>query len=426
MRKISIFLSASVLLVTSALSAGIPAANAALTTSTLPACTSPPVAPLAMNPIPADDNCGPGGASSPRLTDASGASTTSSASATTPISATPLAFDTTNGDILAITKIAGAAIDELAFGGSFTAVITPDRVSHPAQNFAVVNEATGAILYAGSANSYVRAIGSYAGAIYVGGDFTTFGGMTRSHLAALDPAFAVTSFNPAPSARVRAVQADAGGVYYGGDGATVKKTYGATGTQVWSQGISGGSVKAIQISPDGASIFVGGLFEVYGGLARHGIVKASAATGAPIAAFNAHFRLDSGIGSFGSYDGEEGISFTDAPEAANIIVGIGGHGSDEVRKVNMTTGTQVWNKILPGDCQAVVTVSDTYVSGYHRNHDNTTIPYPYFAAQLEGIDDALIQPYSGHASRQSLELYSRLSIAAAQQEYDRIIPKFPV
>ncbi len=44
----------------------------------------------------------------------------------------------------------------------------------------------------------------------------------------------------------------------------------------------------------------------------------------------------------------------------------------------------------------------------------------------QGIDDALIQPYSGHASRQSLELYSRLSIAAAQQEYDRVIPKFPV
>jgi integrase-like protein len=32
----------------------------------------------------------------------------------------------------------------------------------------------------------------------------------------------------------------------------------------------------------------------------------------------------------------------------------------------------------------------------------------------EGIDDALIQPYSGHATRQSLEIYSRLSLADAQ------------
>ena len=29
----------------------------------------------------------------------------------------------------------------------------------------------------------------------------------------------------------------------------------------------------------------------------------------------------------------------------------------------------------------------------------------------EGIDDALIQPYSGHATRQSLEIYSKLSLA---------------
>jgi integrase/recombinase XerD len=44
----------------------------------------------------------------------------------------------------------------------------------------------------------------------------------------------------------------------------------------------------------------------------------------------------------------------------------------------------------------------------------------------QGIDDALIQPYSGHASRQSLEIYSRLAIEEAQQEYNAVILKFPV
>ncbi len=44
----------------------------------------------------------------------------------------------------------------------------------------------------------------------------------------------------------------------------------------------------------------------------------------------------------------------------------------------------------------------------------------------QGIDDALIQPYSGHASRQSLEIYSRLAIADAQEEYDKAIGRFPV
>ena len=44
----------------------------------------------------------------------------------------------------------------------------------------------------------------------------------------------------------------------------------------------------------------------------------------------------------------------------------------------------------------------------------------------QGIDDALIQPYSGHENRQSLEIYSKLSIGEAQEEYDSAIKKFPV
>lgn len=44
----------------------------------------------------------------------------------------------------------------------------------------------------------------------------------------------------------------------------------------------------------------------------------------------------------------------------------------------------------------------------------------------QGIDDALIQPYSGHASRQSLEIYSRLALGEAQAEYEQVIGRFPV
>lgn len=44
----------------------------------------------------------------------------------------------------------------------------------------------------------------------------------------------------------------------------------------------------------------------------------------------------------------------------------------------------------------------------------------------EGIDDALIQPYSGHATRQSLEIYSRLSLADAQGAYDQAMERFPI
>jgi len=46
--------------------------------------------------------------------------------------------------------------------------------------------------------------------------------------------------------------------------------------------------------------------------------------------------------------------------------------------------------------------------------------------KAQGLDDALIQPYSGHTSRKSLEIYSRLSLAGAQESYDEAISRFPV
>jgi len=44
----------------------------------------------------------------------------------------------------------------------------------------------------------------------------------------------------------------------------------------------------------------------------------------------------------------------------------------------------------------------------------------------QGIDDALIQPYSGHESRKTLEIYSKLSITEAQESYNDVISKFPI
>ena len=46
--------------------------------------------------------------------------------------------------------------------------------------------------------------------------------------------------------------------------------------------------------------------------------------------------------------------------------------------------------------------------------------------KTHGIDDAHIQPYSGHASRTSLEIYSRLALTDAQTSYNNVINQFPV
>ncbi|MGH3669308.1 MAG: hypothetical protein ACRDSH_01545 [Pseudonocardiaceae bacterium] len=42
------------------------------------------------------------------------------------------------------------------------------------------------------------------------------------------------------------------------------------------------------------------------------------------------------------------------------------------------------------------------------------------------MDDAHIQPYSGHTSRTSLEIYSHVALADAQHTYDGVINQYPV
>jgi integrase/recombinase XerD len=44
----------------------------------------------------------------------------------------------------------------------------------------------------------------------------------------------------------------------------------------------------------------------------------------------------------------------------------------------------------------------------------------------QGIDDALIPPYSGHATRTSREVYAYLAPRKAQEQYDAVIAQFPV
>jgi len=44
----------------------------------------------------------------------------------------------------------------------------------------------------------------------------------------------------------------------------------------------------------------------------------------------------------------------------------------------------------------------------------------------KGVDDAMIQPYSGHESRKSLEIYSKLSLGDCQEKYEEEIKSFPV
>lgn len=67
------------------------------------------------------------------------------------------------------------------------------------------------------------------------------------------------------------------------------------------------------------------------------------------------------------------------------------------------------------------------IAGIERNISPHKLRHFLFTwLKQKGIDDALIQPYSGHESRQSLEVYSRLSLDKAQESYEKNIKDFPI
>ena len=78
------------------------------------------------------------------------------------------------------------------------------------------------------------------------------------------------------------------------------------------------------------------------------------------------------------------------------------------------------------------------IEGYEKYYKSIqkklelTTPFPphklrhflFICMKRKGVDDALIQPYSGHESRKSLEIYSKLSLSDCQEEYENQIKGF--
>ena len=365
----------------SAYAAAAPAATAAC-----PAIDAPP----GMAVLPASADCPAPGTRTTKVR-----TLVTPQAASTPISMTPLPFDRTNGDLLAITKIDGT--NDLAIGGNFSLVYTPDGVSHAATNFAVLDEASGTVLYGGTAgggtDKYVRSIGSLNGVIYIGGDFTSWAGVSRSHAVSLAPTgnpaspYAVTSWNPAPSVKVRGLAVDSSAVYFG-SGSSARAVNLTTGATIWSKSTSGGDVASV-FKYQGY-VFVGGLFNNYNGVAHPGLVKVNPSDGSLVTAFDAHMRAHTGQGQYGAYDGEEIVTMAPGPNAGEFLAGGAGHApaglsSNEAFLLDINTGARLMHYSTLGDGQAVGAVGNTTVAGYHNNTASASNPLSanYFAIQLE-------------------------------------------
>ena len=209
--------------------------------------------------------------------------------------------------------------------------------------------------------------------VYVGGDFTTVNGETRSRIAAFDTATGslVASFAPNIGYHVYAIAVTPSVVYVGGNFqgvGTASRSYLAAfrtsdGALLdWAPAAGGGMVNALAVSPDGSKVAVGGRFTSLNGSSNpgYGLGFVDATTGAllPMAA-NSLIRnagANSAITSFASDGGFLfGTGFTYA--SGGILEGS--------FKASWSDGTIDWIEDCHGDSYSTFVQADAvYVVGH--------------------------------------------------------------
>lgn len=274
------------------------------------------------------------------------------------------ASDYEGGRVYAVASAKGISY----LGGAFT-TMRPEGVSFGGRGTVVRNrlaavDATGTITsWDPDANREVHAIGiGPDGTVYVGGNFTTIGGVNRNHLAAVDPVTgAVRSWNPDVGGEVHSLLIIKNRLYVGGNFASVG---GRSRTRLaafslptlnlvstW-QPAADSNVLALAVAPDD-SILVGGFFgSVNGRTAQDFLADLDPTTGA-VRSMASHpsFQV-------------EGI----AVSSSMVITGEGGPGG-KVQGFAWPGMSLRWTAQFDGDVQATaVRNTDVYVGGHYVNY----------------------------------------------------------
>jgi Domain of unknown function (DUF5122) beta-propeller len=240
--------------------------------------------------------------------------------------ATPIVSVGADGDVLAIARDA----NHVYIGGrfSYVGVVSDSGVT--------VDQTGGTRVHlprprGGTIRAATR---DQRGGWFVGGDFTSIGGVARNGLARINSSGVVTSWAPSVTGRVEALAFDGTNVYVGGSftnvagvaRANLAAIADATGTASSFAPNVAGSVATLSL--DGANLFVGGTFTSVGGQPRANIARVSTTTGA--------------VGSFAvGTDGpvSEVLVVADRVYVAGTFSTFGGSPRSNIASATISTGT---------------------------------------------------------------------------------------
>ncbi len=191
-----------------------------------------------------------------------------------------------DGEVRTIAQVGGSVV----IGGNFTKIGPVTRGAAGVVDVAGKSFQPGFPDVVGSVSA---AVPDGSGGWYLGGSFSSVGGVNRANLAQVDSGGAVTSFNPAPNGPVLDLAATTtGGVIVGGSFSTAAgqaangiASFGAGGALLWGGSISGGAVRTVALSVDETRVYVGGDFAQIGGVTTRRVGAVNAADGTRNTAF---------------------------------------------------------------------------------------------------------------------------------------------
>ena len=235
----------------------------------------------------------------------------------------------------------------------------------------------------GSSNPIVYAVAAAQGGntVFVGGNFSTIGGVSVARLAEIDVVQCrVTAFRPgAISSTVLSIAPTADAVYFGGAFQTVggqsrrsfAKVNRSGALQSWIANASGNTVDnytptvlpeansrgtAITVSPDGSKVALGGNFFTMNGQSTHSIVVVDGTGGGVLRTYPNFVQNTSRTQVLVS----DGVNFYGGNEGSNAF--------DGRFAISWNTLDQVWRDICLGAVQTMLVTSGLLFSGHH-NHD---------------------------------------------------------
>lgn len=303
---------------------------------------------------------------------------------------------TVSADGLPTAQINGVVWDQQIVGrtvyvaGTFTSARPPGAAAGTSEqarsNLMAYDLVTGELLpFAPRANGQVSdlALAPDGRTLYAAGAFTSIDGQPRSRVAAFDTTTgALTSFRPSVNATVNAIGTTGATVVIGGiftvvgnqPRARVAVLSAATGAPTaFTAAVADNAVQALVVSPDAASVVIGGSFTSVAGSSNpgFGLARLSLATGAslplPVNAEVRNAGLNSAILSLET----DGTAF----------YGTGYHYArsgnlEGVFAADWATGSTLWVEDCHGDTYGAFAVGDVVYAASHKHYCGNSGGFP--------------------------------------------------